>query len=151
MFITLSAFLFVSCPSCPLITHALSIAFVGYVIRVNRYERRGNGDLLNRNYCSRMPTIPCIYTVVLRVWNSIWGSFHIFCGQKLTFLSYCNTLIHRLPSSLCMISYIYMRFVFGAFAWKSHNNAPLASSSLSVGPSFRMKQFGSHYTDFHEI
>jgi hypothetical protein len=135
--ITLLGFLFVFCimsliPS----NHArLSIGFVVYVC-VNRYWRRGSSDLLKRNYCSRIPTIPCIYTAGPTFVEQYMEKFAHIVWPKINFdISYCN--IHRITYSLWMISYIYMHFISGAFTWKSHNNARLASSCLYVHLSVR--------------
>jgi len=135
--ITLLGFLFVFCimsliPS----NHArVSIAFVVNVC-VNRYWRRGISDLLKRNYCSRIPTISCIYTAGPTCVEQYVEKFAHIVWPKISFdISYCN--IHRITSSLCMISYIYTRVSFLARSRGSHNNARLASSCLPVRSSVR--------------
>lgn len=104
--ITLLGFLFVFCiisliPS----NHAhVSIAFVVNVC-VNRYWRRGSSDLLKRNCCSRIPTIPCIYTTGPMFVERYLEKFAQTVWPQINFdISYCN--IRRITYSLCMISYI---------------------------------------------
>lgn len=104
--IMLLGFLFVFCimsliPS----NHAhVSVAFVVNVC-VNRYWRRGSSDLLKRNYCSRIPTIPCIYTPGRTFVERYVETFaHIVWPQINFDISYFN--IRRITYSLCMISNI---------------------------------------------
>ena len=79
------------------------------------------------------------------------------CGEVCTYwMTKKLTLIYRTViyiqlhlHSVWFRTYMYTCVIIsGAFTWKSHNNAQLASSCMSVRLSAGL---GSHQTDFHEI